>query len=195
MQNVSNTPISAQRLLHIALVAAFSLPAMAQNQLRDEATGLSVQLPPGYTVTKSPPRPRQDVVFSIRSESGKPVAKNRDGTLCGLAFAKAPSNAALSQKQINAMSRKPEWRNVAKATLEMVFDVQRLDGITVNGIEGVAIYATPKAAHPDQDVLMHMSLLETPKGRTTLACVTSKAEADSAVPVFESIRAGVQPPL
>lgn len=195
MQSISNPPIPALRLTLVALVAAFSLPVMAQNQLRDEATGLSVQLPPGYSVTKSPPRPRQDVVFSIRSESGQPAAKNRDGTLCGLAFAKAPSNAALSQKQINAMSRQTEWRNLAKATLEMVFDVQRVDGIAVNGIEGVAIYATPKAAHPDQDVLMHMSLLETPKGRTTLACVTSKAEADSAVPAFESIRSGVKPPF
>ena len=194
MKNSSNIQMVAARLALSIPFALASIPALAQTQLTDEASGLSIQLPAGYTVTKAPPRPRQDVVFTIRSEANRPVAKNRDGSLCGLAFSNATANASLSQEEINETVRKPEWRNVAKATLETVFDVKRMDGITLNGIEGMAIQTAPKASLPDQDVFMHMSILETPKGRTTLVCVTDKANAQAALPVFESFRAGVQPP-
>ena len=101
---------------------------------------------------------------------------------------------AVVPDEINAQFIKPEWRNMAKATLEMVFDVNRVDGVQLNGIEGVAMQAAPKSSSPDQDVFVHLSMLETPKGRTTLSCVTSKAGAEAALPVFMSILAGVQPP-
>lgn len=166
----------------------------AQTQLKDETTGLAVNLPSGLSVSRSAPRPRQDVVFSIRSDAGQPVAKNRDGSLCALAFAKSDSNASLTQKEINDISRKPEWRNLAKATFELAFNVQRMEAFTLEDIDGVAIHASPKENLPDQDVFMHVSLAETPRGRTTLACVTTRDGAQSALPVFEAIRSGVQPP-
>ncbi len=194
MQNFSNVHSVARGLGVLALVSLGSASAVAQNQLVDEVTSLAVRLPAGYSVTKVPPRPRQDVLFMIRSETGQPVSKNRDGSLCGLAFVNTPGNAALSQDEINAQLIKPEWRNMAKATLEMVFDVNRVDGVQLNGIEAVTMHAAPKSSSPDQDVFVHLSMLETPKGRTTLSCVTSKAGAEAALPVFMSILAGVQPP-
>jgi hypothetical protein len=170
------------------------LPALAQSQVSDPATGLGVQVPEGFSLTRGTPRPKQDVVFNVRSDSGRPIAKNADGSLCAVSFAQAPSNARLTQQEINDWTAKPEWRNLGKAALELVFQVEKTESVEHQGVAGVVFSAVPKPSFPDQDVFMQMTLLETPRGRTTIACVTRRDNMPEAEPVFATIRAGVQMP-
>jgi hypothetical protein len=173
---------------------AASDSAASSSVIVDDATGLKFTPPAGLTATRGAPRRGQDVVITVRTESGVPKAKNRDGSLCAIAFANGPANAKLSQAEINALSRKEEWRNVVKATFELIFTIAPLESITQKGVGGVRFTANPKPEFPDQDVHASMAMFETPRGRTSVVCVTDRASATSAEPIFAAIRAGVEFP-
>ncbi|HRJ69720.1 MAG TPA: hypothetical protein PK812_08930 [Beijerinckiaceae bacterium] len=171
-------------------VVLIGVPAAAQS---DPAARFAARPPAPFTVAPSS-HPGNDRALVINSRSGKPTAANADGTLCKAAFKAAPSNAKLSQQQINGMMSTPEWRQNARAALEQAFSVNSGAVFSQAGVSGLEFVGTPKIGPGAAKTRVYLSMAETPAGRTTLSCATLASELETALPVFRAIRASLTMP-
>ncbi|MFD1333198.1 hypothetical protein ACFQ4O_14460 [Methylopila musalis] len=181
------------RLLRAGLLAAGALlcgPALGE-PTRDEATGLTLEPPPGYEVHRSDAGQRYAAAFDIRkpdpSEPG-----------CRVGFQESPQNAGLTQDQINAFTAKKEWNDLIRATLALYYDVVSVEPFEQAGLAGAAVVGDIKPAEgqPPANVnaRSYFVLLDTPRGRTTVVCVTAKEQFDRRRAEFEAVARSVQPP-
>ncbi len=169
---------------------ALSVAAAAADPVRDDATGLSVQAPPGYEARKTEGDPRYAAVYAVQ-KSGE------EDTGCKVAFQPAPQNAELTQADINAFTQKKEWTDLIKATLALRYDVASVTPFEQSGLAGAAVVADFKpveGAPQTAAVRSYLVLLDTPKGRTTVVCVGDKASFDARRAEFEAIARAVSPP-
>jgi hypothetical protein len=152
-------------------LSMLALPARAQ-PVRDEASGLAVEAPPGYEVRRLPPRGPNTAIFGLR----KPT--DRD-TGCQLAHAPAPQNRAYSQQALNETAGGEAWQGMARRTISGLFDIDHTETFEHAGIRGLLLEGRPRlveAMSPEVrrragQVRMFFVLLETPSGRTTTVCV------------------------
>lgn len=167
-----------------------ALPALAA-PLRDAATGLAAEPPPGYTATSMATSGAQTARMALRR------AGDQD-TGCQTAFVPAPQNGTLTQEALNRLVRTPGWRSVQRATLQPVYDVLSLDPLLYQDIEGVLMVAElrPRADLPPraQELRSLFAIVETPRGRTTTVCSAEKAAFPFRRMEFEAVAKGITPP-
>ena len=175
------------------LALLFAAPLSAA-PVKDEATGLSVEPPAGYTARKAEGDPRYAAVYAVQKEG-------EDDTGCKIAFQPTPPPAsgepALSQDDINAFTRKKEWTDLIRATLALRYDVTSVEPFDKQGLSGAAVVADFKAVEGEEKppaVRSYLVVIDTPKGRTTIVCVGDKAGFDKRRPEFEAVARSVSPP-
>lgn len=173
-------------------LAALASPVAAQGYA-DPVSGLAIAPPAGLTVTSAQPRPNFDLTVDI---AGDEVLESvqENGKLCSIAFKNAPQNADLSRAQINALMKKPEWRNLYKAAFELIGTVTRTSTFQHQGYAGLEFQVTPKVGPNAANIRMHVATVETSKGRTVFSCVTDVANQRKAMPIFAAIRRGTRVP-
>jgi hypothetical protein len=168
-----------------------SLGLAAAEPWSDAGSGLRVNPPPGYAVHPMSPTPP----FAVRVAVTQP--DDRD-TGCQVTFEALPENAILSQAQINQIASKPDWRERARRSVAAFSYVMDVQPYYQSGITGLTLVADMKATleAPDWDKASRhfMAILETPKGRTTIACTAEKENFDSRRAKFLDVVRGVEPP-
>ncbi len=160
----------------------------------DSATKLGITVPAGFLATAGKPPEGQDAMILINAQDGKPSAVNSDKNLCALAYAKAPKNAALTQKQINDIVDKPEREQVMRTMFSSAFEIKKLERFTLKSAKGFSMMGAPKMGTNHEKIFVYVAMVETPKGRATLNCATTQEESVTATKVFDQLRANVSAP-
>lgn len=179
-------------IVRMCLAAVFALAGAAASAepVRDEASGLVIDPPPGYSAQKIDGGVRYAASYAVRKADESDPG-------CRVGFQSSPQNAGLAQEEINAFTAKPEWNDLIRATLALYYDVVSLEPFEQAGLSGAAVVGDIKPV-PDQpkmpDARSYFVLLDTPKGRTTVVCVVDKAKFDGRRAEFEAVARSVQPP-
>lgn len=166
------------------------LPAAA-DPWSDDRSGLRVDPPAGYAVTALASSPPFTVRVAVKE------AGDRD-TGCQVAFEPLPQNARLTQAEINKIAGEPDWRERARWSIISFSDVSEEQAYSQDGISGLSLVAEmkPSFAAPDRakNLRHFMTVLETPKGRTTTVCTAEKANFEARRTGFLEVVRGVEPP-
>jgi hypothetical protein len=160
----------------------------------DAATKLGITVPAGFLATAGKAPEGQDAMILINAQDGKPTAVNSDKNLCALAYAKAPKNAALTQKQINDIVDKPEREQVVRTMFSSAFEVKKLERFTLKNAKGFSMIGMPKMGTNHEKIFVYVAMVETPKGRATLNCATTQEESAAATKLFDQLRSSVSAP-
>ena len=183
-----------QRLALVVLASVIlAAPAFAQGSFADATTGFSIA-PPAPFVAEQTTRRQFDVGAGVKSTTGKPAPAGTGAYVCEAGFKAAAQNNDLTREQINAQMDKPEWRKLARAAIELAFNVTAEQRFTLQGFRGLEFTGSPKAGPGHEEARMFMSLIETPKGRVTMVCVTERSGIARAIPQFRAIRATINLP-
>jgi hypothetical protein len=181
-------------LFRLAILAALGLTMPSAGwaePVRDEASGLQIEAPPGYTAQPVVPGQNQAARFSVK------MPADRD-TGCQVAFTPAPQNKALSQADIDRLMRQDEWRATARATLSGLYDVNSTMPFRAGKREGFVLIGTfkPRPELPPRaaEVQTLFVIQETPNGRTSTVCVGEKAGFTARQKEFLAVAAGATPP-
>lgn len=174
------------------LIPAFASLATAQSEVvRDNASGLAVVPPAGYSASRIAP----NEPFTARVSVSKP--DDRD-TGCQVAFTPLPENTAYTQDEINRLTATRQWLDHARVTLTALYDVLDMAPFAHGDIRGIVLVGDmkqrPGIPPRSQEVRTLFFLLETPKGRTTTVCVGEKASFDARRAEFDAVAHGVTPP-
>lgn len=179
------------RLLALSLgLALLAGPAGAAGFV-DAATGLAVDPPAPFLVAPAK-SPSYDVALIINSTTGSPPLGVGDSYLCQVGFKAEAESADFTQEEINLEVQQPGWLDNAATALSRTFDVTARQTFVLDGATGVELVGKPKAGVPGAGVFI--SMIDTPRGRTTLNCATRVEEIDGALNQFRLIRAGITLP-
>lgn len=183
--------MSSRRTALIVVSAALFATPLRAEPFRDEATGLAITPPAGYTTQPGPDHARYGVTVNVKK------AEDKD-TGCRVGFQPAAQNAALTQNEINAMAVTPEREGIIRNTLSTIYDVKSLTGFEHDGVKGVLVLGEfkmtpgiPPRAGELQNVLY---MLETPKGRTNIVCVVEKTSYEQRRAEFEALARSTKVP-
>jgi len=183
----------AFRALLLAVSASLALvagPAAAAGFV-DAATGFAVDPPAPFLVAPAK-SPSYDVATIINSATGSPSLGVGDDYLCQIGFKAEAQSADFTQEEINLEVEQPNWLDNAAAALSRTFDVTTKQTFVLDGATGVELVGKPKAGVPGAGVFI--SMIDTPRGRTTLNCATRIEELEGALNQFRLIRAGITLP-
>lgn len=178
---------------HFAAALAFTLAAGAAQAapLRDNATGLTVDPPPGYTAQAQAPDNQHAASFSVRRGG-------ETATGCQVGFTRVAGNARRSQPEINAMIGSPAGQEAGRATLASVYDVTESATVQLGNVSALLFLASfkphPKLPPEARNIRTLFAILETPRGRTSIVCAAPNAEFASRRPEFEAVVRGTTPP-
>ena len=181
-----------QALFRLAIIAALALPVASRAEtVRDEASGLQVNAPPGYAARAMPPGRGQTARFEVKTPA------DRD-TGCQVAFTPAPQNNRLSQSEIDTLMRGETWRETARAALSGLYDVAETLPLPPGKREGFVIIADfkdrPGLPPRARDIRTLFVIQETPRGRTSTVCVGERAGFDGRRAEFIALAEGNIPP-
>jgi hypothetical protein len=175
----------------ITLAAGLLASAAQAAPVRDAATGLTVDPPAGYVARAEAPDQQHAARLSVKR------ATDTDGG-CQLAFAPTAANARFSQQQINTMISSPAWQEAAKAALAPVYEVTDLRVSEIGALRGMELQADfkPRRELPPrtQQLRSYFAIMETPRGRTTLVCVTERSDFTARLVEFNNIARATTPP-
>ncbi|MBC9175420.1 hypothetical protein [Pseudoroseomonas ludipueritiae] len=178
---------------HIAAAFALCLTAGATQAapLRDNATGLAVDPPPGYTVKAEAPDRQHASSFSVKRAG-------ETATGCQIGFTRVAGNARRSQPEINAMIGSAAGQEAGRATLASVYDVTESATVQLGDVSALLFLASfkrhPKLPPEALNIRTLFAILETPRGRTSIVCAAQKGEFASRRPEFEAVVRGTTPP-
>ncbi|WP_064710152.1 hypothetical protein [Rhizobium bangladeshense] len=163
--------------------------------MEDPASGLKINLSSDFVVKRDLAKdPAFDVLFGIDPAFGQSPPVGTSNYLCGVTFRAASENAGATQAQINEMIAGEQWNVQARRSLSANIALETAIAFDIDGITGVEFTGIPKVGADHEKVRLMMSMLETPKGRTTITCATTKARFEGVMPMFRTIRDGVSPP-
>ena len=99
---------------------------------------------------------------------------------------------------MNTLIRTPGWQNVARATLERIYDIRGMSTLEMGPRAGLQIQADfkplPSLPPRAQQLRSLFGIFETPRGRTTTVCVFEKSEAEARQGDFLALLRGITPP-
>ena len=177
----------------VMLASLTAQPLLAQGSFVDPSTGFGLTVAAPFTV--EPVSRRQfDVGVGVKSSTGLPPIVRTGQFVCEVGFKAAAQNNDVTREEINALVQKPEWRRLARAAIGLVFTITAERTFILAGFRGIEYQARPKAGPGSEDVRTLMSIVETPKGRITIFCLTNKKAFQSSVASFRSLRNGVTLP-
>ncbi|MGE3645684.1 MAG: hypothetical protein AB7F96_17710 [Beijerinckiaceae bacterium] len=174
----------------LAAALSSAAPAIAET---DSATGFALTLPAGLTLRTSA-KGASDVAWSLLSPSGKPVAANKDGTLCKLTCKALPGNAGLTRQRINAVVADPKRLAAIRTNMGQNFDVLDISVIQHQGFNGYRMKMTPRIGPDAENVRSMLWIIETNKGRASISCATKAPDWDAAQKLFEAVRSNMTIP-
>jgi hypothetical protein len=167
-----------------------SAPAIAE-PLSDPATGLAVTPPPGYDAKIATDVGRYTVAFNVK----KPDDKD---TGCLIGFLHIPQKAHFTQAEINAYAAKPDWANEIRTLFSRLYDIISLDPFEHAGALGSVVVADrkmPPGTPPRAgEIRAWLVVLETPKGRISMACIGDKPSFEARRSEFVAVARGVTLP-
>ncbi len=178
------------RNLAVIFALAMISPAFA---LTDETRGFGVE-PPAPYVASPASRPSQDIRFAVDSTTGKPPLAGTGKHLCGASLKAAPTNASLSQAELNQGGNLAEWRDAARNAVRNLGPIDRESVFTLNKARGVEYVIYPDKGSRAGKVVLFRSIIETPRGRVSLSCATVREGFDVAVKDIKAIRSKVTLP-
>lgn len=165
--------------------AAFAAP------LRDAASGLAVNPPPGYVAKAEEPGQRNVARFSIQRPGERETG-------CQVAYTPAPQNAGLNQSQINATISQPHWQEAARSALGPIYDITTSGTADYGPLRALVMVGDikPRPQLPPRaaQIRTYFTIMETPRGRTSMVCVADKTDFDARVPEFEMTARGITAP-
>jgi len=174
----------------LAGTALLVAPALAA-PLRDAASGLAVNPPPGYVAKAEDPGQRNAARFSIQRPG-------EQETGCQVAFTPAAQNANLTQAQINAAMSQPHWQEAARSALGPVYDITSAGTADYGSLRALVmvgdIKPRPQLPARAAQIRTYFTILETPRGRTSMVCVADKADFNTRLPEFEMTARGITAP-
>jgi hypothetical protein len=182
------------RLFAAALLLLVFAPTGADAFSTDPATGFGIRPPAPFVAEQTTNRRQFDIGVGIKSSTGAPAPAGTGSYVCEAGFKAAAQNNSLSRAEINAFMDKPEWANIARATLELAFSITTQQRFTLEGYRGIELRGQPKAGPGAENVRMVMSIVETSKGRVSMICLTDRAAFAKALPQFRAIRATINLP-
>ncbi len=162
--------------------ATIAAAVAAANELRDPATGLAVNPPPGFTARLGQATMGDSVEIEVERKS--PPAS------CSVSFQDSPPNRNLTQQQINDITNKQEWLDLIRTMMSAGHEILSLDRVTQDGSVGAVITVQSKMAMLAQ-FRIYQALFETPKGRTVVQCTANQDAFDGLRKDYDSITAGV----
>jgi hypothetical protein len=194
MQPASNVSIQRRRVaawMTAALPVLVALVSASAQPLSDPAIGLAITPPPGYAARIIAPTGNYTVAFDVK----KPDDKD---TGCRVAFQPVPQNARLTQDDINAFTATPEWPDLVRTTLSRLYEIISLVPFEHAGVRGAVVVGDfklpPNAPPRGGEIRSWLALLETPKGRTSVACVAEKTSFDARRGEFDAVTHAVTLP-
>lgn len=175
--------------------AAFALCLLAGGAgaapLRDNATGLTVDPPPGYVALAEAPDNQHAASFSVRRAG-------ETATGCQVGFTRVAANARRSQPEINALIQSPAGKEAGRANLASVYEVTEVATVQLGNVSALVFLASfklhPKLPPEARSIRTLFAILETPRGRTSIACAAGGNEFTARRPEFEAIVRGTTPP-
>lgn len=185
-----HAPLRISALLISGLLTASS---SVFAEFSDATTGFAIRPPPEFT-TQSTTRRQFDVGVGIAAVSGTPTAAGNSAFVCEAGFKAAATNNSLTVSEINAFVDKPEWRNLIRATFELIGTVTAEHLFTQEGYRGIELQVTPKMGPNAANVRIVVSIMETSKGRTTFLCNTTTKDIEMGLPQFRAIRSSITLP-
>ncbi|MFC3124475.1 hypothetical protein ACFOD4_05320 [Pseudoroseomonas globiformis] len=158
--------------------------------MRDVPSGLLLDPPPPYAASRLPAVSPQTARYALR----RPDAPQG----CQVAFVPAPErDRGRSQAQLNELARSPEWRNLERLRLSQAYDIGDAAPVDLGELTALRLVGTLRArdgisaaAKATRSVF---TILETPRGRTTLVCVAGTDFIERQAE-FEAVARGVHPP-
>jgi hypothetical protein len=178
---------SVTSYLVIAALHLACFPAFAQ-RIQDPDTGFSVNPPAPFKAEQTSNRRQFDFGVGISSKTGSPTPGGTTPFVCEVGFKAAPQNADLSIREINRLTDSPERQKSVRSIIETLFSISHQRTFTLQGVRGIELRGQPKIGPGADNARMMMSIVETPKGRVTLVCITKLNEIDAAMPRFRAIR-------
>lgn len=162
----------------------------AAHAFEDAATGFALKPVAGVTVAPVTSS-RLDVGVGIVPDSGFPPIAGTGAHVCQAGFKAAPQNAKLTQSEIDAIVAGPERAKVMRGLVGILFEVTALRRIRRDGALGFGVEARPRLGPDHENVRAWMTMHETPKGRVTMICATTKAAWCKALPFFRRVGAAL----
>ncbi|MDR3474481.1 MAG: hypothetical protein P4M09_22760 [Devosia sp.] len=175
----------------LAGVLGLAAPPVVAAPFVDAASGLKVDPPQPFVVAPAKSQ-TYDVAVVVNSLTGAPPLGAGDNYLCQIGYQGLPGNADLDQEEINLQVEQPDWLDHAAAAMSRSFDVTGKATFVLDGATGIELVGKPKDSTHASGVFV--SMVDTPKGRTTVNCATRPEEIDGAVNQFRLIRASVTLP-
>jgi hypothetical protein len=173
------------------LLACLAAGAAQATPLRDLATGLAVDPPPGYVARSEAPGRQHAASFSVKRPGDT-------GEGCQVGFTPVPANARRTQDQINALVASPAGQQAGVQMLAPVYDVTEAANVRLGAVNALVLLASfkPHQKLPPEarQIRTLFALLETPRGRTSIACAAKAAEFPMRRAEFEAVVRGTTAP-
>jgi hypothetical protein len=174
-----------------ALSLCLAAGAVQAAPLRDGATGLTVDPPPGYVARAEAPDRQHSARLSVRRGG-------ETATGCEIGFSAVAANARRSQPEINAMIGSPAGQQAGRSLLEPVYNVTETATVQLGNVAALLFLARfkPHRKLPveAQRIRTLFAILETPRGRTSIVCAAEEADFASRRPEFEAVVRGTAVP-
>ena len=180
-------------LMMLAVAGFVSATASAAFALSDAATGLSVEPPEPYRAEVMGAG-RYDVAFGVMSTTGQPPVAGTSPALCKIVFKKAFRAEPVEQKLLNQRFLDEGWLKSMRREYTPSLNIQREETFVQGDMLGIELTTIPKAGPNASQVRVHVSILETTKGRMVQTCATPEASFDGALAEFRKIRSTITLP-
>ncbi|MGF9563462.1 TonB family protein [Neorhizobium sp. JUb45] len=164
---------------------------------KDDATGLTFTTPAELESTgKVDPPGTETVKYNLISTAPDRIPNAPGSALCQLGFrawAKDHPRYGWSQEKLNGDAMFGELGTTLRSQLEtagkVIEDTQTID---MKDAKAVEIVAAPTSGPDFENVLHYAAFTDTPTGRITLSCATTRAAMSAARPVFKALAQTVQ---
>ena len=168
---------------------------MDARALSDPATGFAVDPPAPFKAELIGFR-GTELDYGVSSTTGQPAVAGTGNVLCKLRYqpAGAARDAKITQDWLNGRNADADWRKAKRREIAPALSVVEEAAIDLAGVSGVEYIAIPKAGPNPADVRVHLSILETPKGRLTQTCATPVTGFEAARVIFGQIRSSITLP-
>ena len=174
--------------------ACLLVSALPSAAFEDAASGFRITPPQPFSVQRSVEKRPYDISVGLNSATGKPRLAGRDRYLCEAGFKANAENASLDRDTINALGDGEEWIAHLKSVYEKTGMIVLATGrYTLQGFRGLELEGKAPPHAPD-DVRIYIAFSDTPKGHTTLRCVTLADDYIAALPQFRAIRDSITLP-
>lgn len=165
------------RSITVLLTLMILLGSTWAQRLTEPTTGLSVAAPVGYNISITEARLPSIAAISIRRPTDR---EGYDG--CQAAFRPVRQNESYSQAELNMATGTDRWRGEIAQSIGSTYLIDYSEPFLHAQSEGILLEGMIRMAQgvPGiyKDLRTLFIILETPRGRTSIVCVSDRQEFD-----------------